>query len=100
MGQAYKPTETHTLLLQVLRLNNTVPAFPADYSTPQIRIIHESGGSLVTDVASTGMTQLSDNIWFFNFVIPTSPFFGDYTAEFATTISGSDVESSEPFKVE
>ena len=98
MSQTYFPGETYTALLQVLRLNNTVPSFPGDYTTPQVRIVHEDSG-LVTDVAPVNMAQLDDNLWFYEFVIPPSPFFGDYIVEFNATIDGNDSESSETLKV-
>ena len=99
MGETYFPQETNTILLQVLRISGSVPTFPTDYSTPQVRVVHQSSG-LVTDVALTNMTQLDDNLWFLDFVIPGSPFFGTYMSEFKVTIDGIPIEGSDTFKVE
>jgi len=99
MGETYFPQETNTLLLQVLRLSGSVPNFPADYTTPQVRVVHESSG-LQTDLSLTNMVQLDDNLWSLPFVVPGSPFFGTYLAEFKTTIDGIPIESSDTFKVE
>lgn len=99
MGLTYFPDETNQLYLQVLRLSGSVPGFPANYSTPQVRIIHEDSG-LQTDLTLTNMTQFDDNIWTLPFVIPTSPFFGTYIIEYKTTLDSIDIESSETFKVE
>ena len=100
MGLMYIPNETNTLWLQVLRISGSVPSFPADYNTPQVRIIHLNSGILIEDVAFIDMTQRDDNIWSYDFSISTSPDFGDYLAEFKVTIDGILVESSEKFKVQ
>lgn len=99
MGETYLPTETNTLFLQVLRISGSVPNFPFDYSTPQVRVVHEAGG-IQTDLSLTNMVQLDDNLWSLPFSVPGAPFFGTYLAEFKTTIDGIDVESSDTFKVE
>ncbi len=99
MGVTYFPNDTATIFLQVLRLSGSVPSFPANYSTPQIRILHISGGSPVTDLAFTNMTQVDDNIWSIDFPIVAAPFFGDYIAEFQTTLDSIAIESSDTFKV-
>lgn len=99
MGLTYFPGETNQIFLQVLRVAGSVPSFPADYTTPQVRIVHVDSG-LVVDVSAINMTQLDDNLWTFDYLIPATPFFGTYLAEFTTTIDGVDVETSEVFKVE
>lgn len=99
MGLTYLPDETNQIFLQVLENTGEVPAFPADYSTPQVRILHEDSG-LQTDLAFTNMTQFSDNLWTLAFAIPATPFFGTYMIEFKTTLNSLDIESSETFKVE
>jgi len=99
MGLTYFPAETNQLYLQVLRLSGSVPGFPADYSTPKVRIIHEDSG-LQTDLALTSMAQFSDNLWTLAFVIPSTPFFGTYIVEYETTLDSVAIESSETFKVE
>ena len=99
MGLTYFPDETNQIYLQVLKNSGAVPAFPSEYSTPQMRIIHEDSG-LQTDLSFTNMTQFSDNIWTLPFVIPTTPFFGTYIIEFKTTLNSLDIESSETFKVD
>ena len=99
MGETYFPTETNTLLLQVLRHSGSVPNFPSDYSTPQVRVVHEATGIQI-DLALTNMVQLDDNLWSLPFVVPGAPFFGTYMTEFKTTIDGIAVESSDTFKVE
>lgn len=99
MSLTFFPQETNTIYLQVLRISGSVPAFPGDYTTPQLRILHIDSG-VVEDVALTNMAQQSDNLWSFDYVVPPSPFFGTYFIEFQTTIDGINVESSETFKVE
>lgn len=99
MGLTYFPDETIQLFLQVLRLSGAVPVFPADYSTPQARIIHEDSG-LQTDLAFTNMTQFDGNIWTLPFVIPSTPFFGTYIVEYKTTLDSILIESSETFKID
>ena len=98
MGETYFPSETNNLLLQVLRNSGVAPAFPADYSTPQARVIHNDSG-LVTDLSFTNMTQLDDNIWSLPFPIPSTPFFGTYMVEFKTTLDSTAIEGSDTFKV-
>lgn len=98
MGETYFPNETNTILLQVLRNSGAVPTFPADYSTPQARVIHNDSG-LVTDLAFTSMTRLDDNVWSLPFVIPSTPFFGTYMIEFQTTLDSTAIEGSDTFKV-
>lgn len=99
MGQTFFPNETNTIFLQVLRNSGAVPNFPADYTTPQVRVIHENSG-IVTDLTLTNMVQLDDNLWSLPFVVPVSPFFGTYLAEFKTTLDSIAIESSEIFKVQ
>lgn len=99
MGLTYFPDETNQLYLQVLRLSGSVPSFPSNYSTPQVRIIHEDSG-LQTDLVLTNMTQFDDNIWTLPFVIPGAPFFGTYIVEYKTTLDSIAIESSETFKIE
>lgn len=99
MGETYFPQETNTIFLQVLRNSGAVPAFPADYSTPQARVIHNDGG-LVTDLVLTNMVQLDDNIWVLPFVVPSTPFFGTYIVEFKTTLDSTDIEGSDTFKIQ
>lgn len=99
MGLTYFPSETNQVFLQVLRNSGAVPGFPADYSTPQVRILHEDSG-LQTDLSFTNMTQFDDNLWRLPFVIPSTPFFGTYIIEFKTTLDGVAIESSETFKVD
>jgi len=99
MGLTYFPDETNQIYLQVLKNSGAVPAFPSEYSTPQMRILHEDSG-LQTDLSFTNMAQFSDNLWTLAFVIPTTPFFGTYIVEFKTTLNSLAIESSETFKVE
>ena len=99
MGLTYRPDETNQIFLQVLRNSGAVPGFPADYSTPQVRILHEDSG-LQTDLVFTNMTQFDDNLWTLPFVIPSMPFFGTYIIEFKATLDSVAIESSETFKVE
>ncbi len=99
MGLTYFPDETNQLYLQVLRLSGSVPAFPSNYSTPKVRIIHEDSG-LQTDLVLTSMTQFDDNLWTLAFVIPSIPFFGTYIVEYETTLDSIAIESSETFKVD
>ncbi len=98
MSLTFFPQETNTIFLQVLRPSGSVPSFPSDYSTPQLRILHIDSG-VVEDVSFTNMIQQSDNVWSFEFDIPSSPFFGNYFTEFQTTIDSIAIESSEIFKV-
>lgn len=100
MPLQYNPGETNTIFLQVLRLSGSAPAFPADYTTPQIRILHAVGNTLVVDIVPTNMIQISDNIWTFNYAIPMNPFVGNYLAEFTTTLDGVNIEGSDEFRVE
>lgn len=98
MPGTYNPNELNTVYLQVLRLSGAPPTFPGDYTTPQIRILHYDSG-VVEDVAFTSMTQVSDNIWRYDYTIPGSPFFGNYFVEFSATLDGIGVEASDEFKV-
>jgi len=100
MPGQYDPGETNTIYLQVLRLSGSAPVFPGDYTTPQIRILHSVGNTLVMDVAPISMTQLDDNLWVFEYSIPLSANTGNYMAEFTTTIDGVAVEGSDEFRVE
>jgi len=99
MPGQYVPNEMATIYLQVLRLSGSVPAFPTDYTTPQIRVLHTVGNTLIVDVATTNMIQLDDNLWSFDYMIPAVPYFGNYLIEFTTTIDGVNVEGSDEFKV-
>lgn len=99
MSKRYNPGETATIYLQVLRLSGSAPVFPSDYTAPQVRVMHVDSG-LVIDVPATAMTQLDDNLWYFNHAIPPTPFVGDYLVEFTTTIDGIATEANDEFRVE
>lgn len=99
MPGQYFPNETNTIYLQVLRLSGGAPAFPADYTTPQVRILHAVGNTLVVDLVATNMVQLDDNLWVYNHTIPVSPFFGNYLIEFTTTLDSISIEGTDEFKV-
>jgi hypothetical protein len=99
MPGQYVPSETNTIYLQVLRFAGAIPVFPTDYTTPQVRILHSVGNVLVVDVAATNMTQLDGNLWVYDYTIPASPFFGNYMAEFTTTLDSVASEASDEFKV-
>ncbi len=100
MPAVYHPGDTGTIYLQVLRLSGAAPVFPDDYTAPQVRILHVEGGSPVTDVALTPMTQLDDNLWYHQHQIPPSPFVGDYLVEFAVAVDGVQTEATDGFRVD
>ena len=90
----------NTILLSVLRLSGSVPAFPADYTNPKVRIIHINGSTEVEDLAFINMTQSDgDNNWFHKFNISITAPFTKHLVIFETTIDGVVTQTTEEFKV-
>lgn len=100
MGFDFQRGETNTVLLSVLRLSGTVPAFPADYNNPKLRIIHINGNGEIEDLAFTNMTQVNgSNNWFLKFPIAIDAPFKKFLAIFETIIEGVTTQSTEEFRV-
>jgi len=100
MSFEHQRGEVNTVMLSVLRLSGSVPSFPTDYSTPQLRITHVNGGGEIEDLALTSMAQLAGaNRWFHKFSIPLTADFTKYLVTFKVTIEGVATEVSEEFKV-
>ena len=92
--------DINTVMLTVLRLTNSAPAFPADYAIPQLRVSHVNGAGEIEDLAFTNMTQIgSTNRWFHKFSVPTNASFTKYLVTFKTTLDGIESYTTEEFKV-
>ena len=96
----FERTQTNTIFLTVLRLTSSVPAFPADYSTPQVRISHILSNSEVEDLAFVDMTQIgTSNQWFRTFDVSGTAKFTEHLVTFKTTLDGVEVFTAEQFQV-
>lgn len=100
MAFDFQQGDTNTLLLTVLRLSGTIPLFPADYSTPKVRVIHVNGGGEVEDLAFINMGQIDgSNNWFHKFDIPITAPFKKFLVIFETVIEGVTTQATEEFRV-
>ena len=100
MGFTFEQGDVNRLHLTVLRLSGAAPAFPADYTTPEVRIAHINSGSEVEDLAFATMTQIgSTNQWFRKFTISTGAPLIKHLVTFKSTIDGVETFSTEEFKV-
>ena len=92
--------QTNTIQLTVLGLTGKPLTFPADYTTPTVRITHVNGGGEIEDLSSTSMAQLvSSNRWFHKFVVPVAAVFTKYLVTFESTIEGVLTQSVEEYRV-
>jgi len=100
MGFEFNQSQENTILLTVLRLSGTEPAFPADYTTPTVRISHINGGPEEEDLSTSPMTQIgSSSRWFLKFPIPGAAPFTKFLVTFNTTIDGIQTITTEEFRV-
>ncbi|TDI97030.1 MAG: hypothetical protein E2O29_01990 [Deltaproteobacteria bacterium] len=100
MGFEFNQSQENTILLTVLRLSGSEPTFPADYTTPTVRISHINGGPEEEDLASTAMTRIgATNRWFFKFPIASNASFTKYLTTFNTTIDGIPTVATEEYRV-
>ena len=92
--------DLNTIMLTVLRLSGTVPAFPGDYLAPTVRVSHVNGGGEVEDLAPIAMTQLGiSNRWYYKYTVPLMASYTRYLATFNTTIEGVSTVATEEFRV-
>ena len=89
-----------TIMLTVLRLSGSIPTYPTDYTTPQLRISHINGGAEAEDLAYTNLTQVpGTNRWFYKYTIPGSASFTKYLVTLKSTMEGIITLTTEEFKV-
>lgn len=92
--------DLNTIMLTVLTLSNTLPAYPGRYTTPTVSVTHVNGGGEIVDLPTTNMVQLgSSNRWYYKFLIPALASYTRYLSTFRTTIDGVDTIATEEFRV-
>lgn len=92
--------ETNTILLTVLNWSNTIPAYPTDYTNPQVRISHVNGAGEIEDLAFINMAQLSgSNRWYHKYAIPITAAYTKYLVTFKAIMHGITTISTEEYRV-
>ena len=100
MGFDFNQGDTDRIYLTVLRLSGGIPAFPTDYTTPEVKVAHINGATEVVDLAFTTMTQIgTTNQWFFKHGISTGAPFVKHLVTFKSTLDGVNILTTEEFKV-